>query len=530
MFRASSSTTRFFPTLASANRMPSAYSLQESANALVPSTSVVTHPKERAALLAHLAQLYGVPRIGSFPGGHPASVSRGDVGRLRAEPALAALKTDGVRYLLLLCTLGGAFRAVMIDRRLRMYEVLVYAGEDFFARRTLLDGELVVDHRTGRLCFQAFDVVCMRGRRFRNEPYRDRLQVLHDRVLSALPEGVREDSEAAEGYIVEEDKIYAALSNRGRMCIVPKRFVTLDNARALWEGRNAYPFPTDGLILNFDRSPVQSGTLRSVLKWKPHNAVDVAIEVPSLAVRCRKEGVEVPLRELRCGGRTYRVSMEDNPLVQWLLHRKGHLRQWLLECLVELHDDAKEPGGGRAVLWPMKERSDKAEANDVRVIEATLATITDKVTLDDFLASPSPEGAAGVVAKEEGGGSAAGVARGGTSAHEEASRFLGVAPEAGANVGEEEGSGGSRHSDCGRGATTTKGAPSSSSSVSSSDPSGDASFAVRTRDAEAGSVVPPRARKRAAAGRAGDDHPVPPSRSSARVAARGGEKKRGGGA
>lgn len=363
--------------------MPPAYTLQESTQKLVPSTSLLTNAHERHAVLAHLAQLHGLPRITSFPGGHPATVSRSDVGRMRSERCMFALKTDGVRYLLLLCTLNGAFRAVMVDRCLRMYEVIVYANEDFFSNRTLLDGELVLDHRTNRMVYQVFDVVCMQGRRFRNEAYCDRLQVIHERLLSELPDGMSEDSEAAEDHIAEEDKIYAASSNRQGLSIVPKRFVASDNAHALWEGRNAYPFPTDGLIVNFDHSPIQSGTLRTVLKWKPHNAIDVAIDVKSLAVVCRNAGVEERLEKLRSGGRTYRVVLEDNHLVQWLLHRKGDRTHWLIECLVELRDD-------RAVLWPMKERSDKVEANDIRIIESTLDTISENVSLDELLGRCEP--------------------------------------------------------------------------------------------------------------------------------------------
>ena len=353
------------------------YTLQETTNKLLPSTTTLTNAKERHVVLSYLARLYGVPRITSFPGGHPSTVGRGDVEALRNERCFFSLKTDGVRYLLLLCHIHGAPHAVMIDRRLRIYEVAVTANDDFFERLTLLDGELVIDHRTNRLCYQIFDVVSMRGRQFHLEPYSNRLQVIHDRILSHLPPDVDEDSEAADEYIIEEDKLYAPRSNRMQLSMTPKRFVRSENARALWEGRYESPFPTDGLIVNFERSPIQCGTLRTTLKWKPHNAVDVIVG-DGMQVCCRNSGVEERLTELQVNGRTHKVRLSENHLVQWLVHRnQGRI---LVECLVEMK-------GGVVTLWPMKERSDKAEANDRRTIESTLDTIAENIGFEQLLAT-----------------------------------------------------------------------------------------------------------------------------------------------
>jgi hypothetical protein len=241
--------------------------------------------------------------------------------------------------------------------------------------------------------------------------------------------------------------------------------------------------------------------------------VDVAIDVPSMAVRCREAGVEVPLTELTCGGKTYRVTMEDNPLVQWLLHRKGHIRQWLLECLVELHEEGGGGEGRRAVLWPMKERADKAEANDVRVIEATLATITDKVTLDDLLPTTAKEETREETREETKEETP-------SLPSKEKKGWEKGKPTAGEGEKEERKR---RLSDCGK----EGGAFPSSPDPPSADctPASPTSTPPNNPDAEAGRVSSPRRpRKRAAPGGAGNDHPVPSPRSSARVAARAGGK------
>lgn len=374
--------------------MTDSYALQESHNKLVPSNCVLNNQKERHAVLTHLAQIYGVSRITSFPGGHPSTITRRDVPRVRLENSVVALKTDGVRYLLLLCTIGSAFRAIMVDRKLQMYEILVFANEDFFAQRTLLDGELVLNHQTNCLCYQVFDVVHMRGRRYNNMTYYDRLQTLHDRMLSELPAGISEDSREGEDYIVDEDKIYVSVGNHMRLSMAPKRFVPLHNVRRLWSDRNTSPFPTDGLIINFEHSPIQCGTLQTVLKWKPHNAIDVLVDAETMSVVCRSSGTEERLERLRCAGRVYSVALRDNHLLQWLLHCKRQKMPWLVECLVEMEDD-------RVSLWPMRERLDKVEANDKRIIEATLETISQNVTLDELVASDLATGGSGSTPVQE---------------------------------------------------------------------------------------------------------------------------------
>ena len=96
-------------------------------------------------------------------------------------------------------------------------------------------------------------------------------------------------------------------------------------------------------------------------------------------VRCREDGREVALRTLEVDGAAYEVDVEDNHLLQCLVHRKQHGACALVECLVSFSDD------GRAKLWPMRERTDKVEANDVRVIRSTLRVIREAVGFDELL-------------------------------------------------------------------------------------------------------------------------------------------------
>lgn len=355
--------------------------------ALVPSSYVVDKPEERRLILTRLAKQYGSPRpCRSFPGGHPTSLTRADIARVHTEKCFFSLKTDGVRYLLLLCDIGGEYKAFCIDRCLRAFEIVVWCNEAYFTKTTLLDGELVFDHAQNRLCFQIFDVVTMLGRSCRSMLYSDRLQVLHNHILSEIPEGMDESSEIFEQYITDEDKIYCAhRTDRVCMHMAPKRFVTLEHAQELWNERHQSPFPNDGLIIHFDQCAIQSGTCRNMLKWKPNNAIDILLGVSGSSlhnVRCRKDGKEVDMHTLDMDGESYAVRVEDNHLLRCIVHRRQHGTYALVECLVSFSGDA-------AKLWPMRERTDKVEANDMRVIQSTLRVIRDNVTLCDLLSVSS---------------------------------------------------------------------------------------------------------------------------------------------
>ena len=360
-------------------------SLQNEEHPLVPSLSITSDAHMQCELLKRLGSFFGCRHKGppkSFPGSHPISVARHDLSRMQQETCMFSLKSDGVRYMLLLCEVEGQFRAVMIDRRLRLYEVVVWCDESFFSRGTLLDGELVLDHMRGQLTFQVFDAVRVAGAPCHALTYRDRLQLLHDKLLSELPEGMDERTEEAEEFIIDEKKVYSARCNHMRMRFVPKRFVTKENAEALWEKRNEFPFPSDGLIIHMNHLPIVSGTTRNVIKWKPHNVIDVVVDAEKKSVHCRAAGKEVPFNEVCFQEKTFPVVLSENHLFQCLVHRSCGSKRWLLECKIDLNDDA-------ATLWPMRERIDKTEANDIGVIHATLQTISEAIAIEELLGTSS---------------------------------------------------------------------------------------------------------------------------------------------
>ena len=335
--------------------------------ALVPSAYVVENPAERRTILTRLAKQYGAPPrpCRAFPGGHPTSLTRPDIARVRAETCFFSLKTDGVRYLLLLCDLGDEYKAFCIDRCLRIFEIVVWCNEDYFTKTTLLDGELVFDHARNRLCYQVFDVVTMRGRSCRAMQYSDRLQVLHD-LLGEIPGGLDESSGLAEQYIADEDKLYCAHRTDVCMHMAPKRFVPL-GGRAPAVARAPPTLPERRPHVHFDdyfvadamRRPTEVEAEQRDRRAARHRRARGARRA---LPRGRARGGAAHARGRRRGVRGRR---RGQPAA--VPRARSSDACALVECLAELL------GQRPRQLWPMRERTDKVEANDVRVIRSTLS-------------------------------------------------------------------------------------------------------------------------------------------------------------
>lgn len=186
-------------------------------------------------------------------------------------------KTDGERYLLL-----------VFEEKLYFYN---RKSEMFLARNVklpmkrlgheppgspvryyqsmLLDGELVLDKdrvtEEEKWVFYVFDAMSLEYRNFSNLSLIERLEFAHSFVI--LPK-------AAE-----------ALAKPAGAPADPFSFA-LKNFYELWELRKVFktiiprlPHESDGLILTPVYKPYTSGTMESLLKWKPENTIDLIIRV-----------------------------------------------------------------------------------------------------------------------------------------------------------------------------------------------------------------------------------------------------------
>lgn len=354
---------------------------------LVPSGSLVDGA-ERRWYLQQLRECYQSRRDG-HPAPNPVSIERRQIGQLRAQPYLAALKSDGVRYSLLLTKYDGEPRALMINRSLDVYEVEVWANEAFFEAPTLFDGELVWESVEAglRLLYLVFDVIRLRGRRCDGLRYSDRLAEVHRHILSELPAGVHETDVNLEQMIIDEDKVFA-MNNPYGLRLLPKRFVPMAQLDALWETRGASRHRNDGLVFVKDSAKISTGTDYDMFKWKPENTIDIKyIHERSGAQHLLflSRGSEVAGDEVLFHGETWNVRLEANKMIQCLIEaerkRDGTLCA-ILECLCKLHADER-----RVQLFPIKCRVDKSTPNDVAVVRATLKNVEEAIGYKDLQTS-----------------------------------------------------------------------------------------------------------------------------------------------
>jgi len=362
---------------------------------LKPSHSIVPPGVERDALLAKMGALFGA-RAGAaprFPGSQPMSMRRRETSRL-CGGYLVALKSDGIRFILLLTQYMGEPRAVMNDRRLDVYEVEVWANKSFFDN-TAFDGELVWDHseHPSRLSYLVFDTVSMRGRACGALRYSERLGMAHSAVLRTVPDAMT--GADLERFMIDEDKILP-MGNLHGMRMAPKRVLPAQHVLAIWEGRSLSPHLNDGLVFTHD-GPLGE---RATFKWKPDNTVDLLLRLDDRCVEAfvNRGAGRVRLHHVPFAGDHLRVRVRRNHMLECTLlaARRAGAGRWV-EAVVECLCTVDPPGAGGGVEYtPVKHRPDKGRANSMHTVTETLYEVVESVSVHDLqriicAASDSPE-------------------------------------------------------------------------------------------------------------------------------------------
>eukprot|EP00966_Prymnesium_polylepis_P106528 2466653-Prymnesium_polylepis.2 len=101
--------------------------------------------------------------------------------------------------------------------------------------------------------------------------YRERMQILYNTVLCVSK--AHSDSNV-ERMVVEESK-FMARNNENDLTVIPKRYVPKGDLKNLWDDRNASLHKNDGIIFTLNSAPVETGTSKTILKWKPTHSVDI---------------------------------------------------------------------------------------------------------------------------------------------------------------------------------------------------------------------------------------------------------------
>ena len=335
---------------------------------LRPSDSNITAAIERNHFAAKLRKLWNIPSsVTHFPAPHPVSLERRHYPALR-DDCIVSLKTDGVRYLLLLCMdRNGEPVALMIDRAMKMFEIEVWANNEYFEKGTLFDGELVWEQETQspRLAYIIFDVVCLSGESCIQLSYSERLDRING-VVGDLPGDM--DELCAERMITEQNSI-VAMRNPHFLRLALKKCVRLSNLRELWASRMDCHHRNDGLVITSNNSPLDINTSTSMYKWKACHTVDVLVDggVPHVQVGAAIE----PLSSLSHGARKLGVVLDHNQVCQTT-------EAVVVECECNISSDT-------LTLFPLKRRFDKTTPNSLTTLERTLTNITEAIQMHELI-------------------------------------------------------------------------------------------------------------------------------------------------
>ena len=340
---------------------------------LSPSASEITDSGEKNTYWSVLLRIWKLPsHIKHFPGPNPMSIEKSDAERLQREDFIVALKTDGVRHLLLLTTKPNSTEpiALMIDRTRRMYEIEIWANEDFFYEESLYDGELVWEQNV--LVYVVFDAVSVKGISCTNFSYRERIKIIQDTILCVSD---HHDEDAIEHMIAEECK-FLARNNMNDLRIMPKTCVAKAELHKLWQERALCRHRNDGLIFTMNASPIHTGTSDAILKWKPCHSVDLRFVFEKKAWKMygnmNNSGDYIELQEA-CENHTFHLA--ESKLLNII--QTTHPR--IIECILQENED------GTLTLVPERERTDKISPNTAKTIQATIKNVQENINVEDLM-------------------------------------------------------------------------------------------------------------------------------------------------
>jgi hypothetical protein len=342
-----------------------------------PSRSMIEDPAERAAVMDALHAAFGATRRheGWMPAPQPVSLDADGLATLRERRAdyLCTLKADGSRFVLVMLNVGDDSLAVMVSRKLEMYEVSVVAQPHHFLG-TVLDGELVATE--GGLQYLVFDAIRIKGQSLLEVDLTERMRAVYQYFeVYNVPAGA--PAQDLDQVALEQDKVVPLVADTP-LKIVAKRWWVPGELGRMWAERQQLGVQVDGIVL-MRRRGIVPGTDRTMFKWKSSHTVDLALgDVPMVAVSGELRPAAEALAEYVAAGRKRgrapkSFNIEHNQLVEVLMRNRSAVPP-VVECEILLTDVG-------VLMRPVKERPDKTMPNDVSTVHLTIRGVGDAIDL-----------------------------------------------------------------------------------------------------------------------------------------------------
>ena len=334
---------------------------------LTPSRTVVDDEERKRFFWRRVQDMWQL-ELAHFPGAHPMPFTPSDLNALAHNKHVVALKTDGVRFLLLLCMdVDDAPVALMIDRAGVMYEISVWAENSFFAKGTLVEGELVWnvkdDTLDGTMTLYVFDAVVVAGVHVAAHSFSQRLQFVHDTLFRAWREM---SAEELMQHVEEERRVVSRQKSPFPIEFVAKPFFALKHVADVWASRATATHRTDGLIFARKDAPMDVGRTRHMLKWKHIHTLDLRLCNTERGLVLRVDD-DCDACEGVCP--CFALCTEPNGVCDAVATDMAVGASAICECVVA----ASRHGAMTHVAFPIRRRDDKNKSNSMRTIVSTLS-------------------------------------------------------------------------------------------------------------------------------------------------------------
>jgi len=328
---------------------------------LLSNAVCVTRKSEIAYYLNIVNDLWETPHTVKFPAPNPIPLDKTNLAELLRDDYLVSLKTDGVRFILLLTLQQGTTTPIslLISRTSVVYKICVWANADFFLKSTLLDGELVKGNDDA-LHYMIFDAIVAKGKDLKKQCYRERTRIISSLVLEAdtrtMEDGCLENLVACQDCIVARDESCVVLK--------AKKVLPRQQIGRVYRELNGTGHANDGLIFTRNDCGVENGTSKYTFKWKMSHSVDLRVDAHDNLwahndKRAGESKLDVDIFSLQPSALSYQAG-----------------------CIVEFDITFL---GSKVLLTPQRVRHDKLVPNSLKTIDGTVKCARDNITPGELI-------------------------------------------------------------------------------------------------------------------------------------------------